>query len=156
MLDKIINGAEILPITAVIIRTIILYIAVIIATRIMGKRQVGIISGHNYLVAAGLVSLVAVRMVNPKTSIISGIIIVFTYAGFNWLWSYLDLKLPNFVDRKPLVLMEDGVVLAKNLSRAQITIDEFLMELRSQKIWNLSVIQQAILEPTGDLTILKR
>jgi hypothetical protein len=57
----------------------ILYIALIIATRMMGHRQVSILSGHNYLVAAGIVSLAAVRMLTPESSLISGLVIVFVY-----------------------------------------------------------------------------
>lgn len=156
MVRDIIFGATTLPIPSIIIRSVLLYIAVIIATRLMGKRQVGIISGHNYLVAAGIVSLVAVRMVNPKTSLISGLVIVFAYALINRLWSFLDLKFPKLIDRKPVTLVDNGTVLLKNMSKVQLTIDDLLMKLRQKKIWNLSTVHQVFFEPTGEISVLKK
>lgn len=46
----------------------------------MGHRQIGILSGHNYLVSAGIVSLAIMRMINPESSLIAGIVIIFVYA----------------------------------------------------------------------------
>jgi uncharacterized membrane protein YcaP (DUF421 family) len=59
-------GAKELPFWAFSIRAILLYIALIITTRYMRQRQLSILSGHNYLVAAGIASLAAVRMVNAE------------------------------------------------------------------------------------------
>lgn len=61
----------------------------------MGHRQVGILAGHNYLVAAGIVSLAAIRMINPESSFTSGLVIIFVYAGVNIFFSYLDIKFPS-------------------------------------------------------------
>lgn len=74
------------------IRASILYIALIIGTRIMRERQVGILSGHNYLVATGIVSLAAVHMVNPKSSLYEVVAIIFSYALVNAFLSYLDIQ----------------------------------------------------------------
>lgn len=109
MWDAFINGGKDLPFWALAIRAIILYIALIIATRFMRHRQVGILSGHNYLVAAGIVSLAAIRMVNPESSLISGLVIVFVYAGVNVLLSFLDIKFPRLIDRKPVLLIQSAI-----------------------------------------------
>ncbi|HEX3032432.1 MAG TPA: YetF domain-containing protein [Bacillota bacterium] len=156
MIRDILWGSSDLPVTSIIIRSTLLYISVIIGTRLMGKRQVGIISGHNYLVAAGIVSLVAVRMVNPNTSLISGFIIVFTYALLNRFWSYLDLKYPGIVDRRPVTLVEHGTILYGNLKMVQLSVEDLLMQLRQKGVWNLSAVHQVYLEPTGEISVLKK
>ena len=97
LLRGFLNGAKDLPFWVLAIRAIFLYIALIIATRLMGHRQVGILTGHNYLVAAGIVSLAAIRMINSESSFVSGLVIIFCYAGVNILLSYLDLKLRNWL-----------------------------------------------------------
>lgn len=99
----------------VVIRVAILYIALIMATRIMRERQVGILSGHNYLVAAGIVSLAAVRMVNPRSSLIEVLVIIFTYAAVNALTSFIDVKYPRLVDRVTVPLVLKGQVIKRNL-----------------------------------------
>ena len=154
MWKGIFEGAKDLPFWAFAVRAVFLYTALIIATRLMGKRQIGILSGHNYLVAAGIVSLAAVRMVNPEASLISGLVIIFVYAGMNILWSYLDMKWPNFIDRDPITLVKNGQVIKQNLHHSMVTIDNLLGQLRIRGAANLSEVALATLEPTGKISVL--
>jgi len=156
MWDAFINGGKDLPFWALAIRAIILYIALIIATRLMRHRQVGILSGHNYLVAAGIVSLAAIRMVNPESSLISGLVIVFVYAGVNVFLSFLDIKFPKLIDRKPVILMEGGRLNKKNLQDAHVTMDNLMGQIRLKGAHNLSEIDSLIMEPTGKISVIKK
>jgi len=156
MFDAFLNGGKDLPFWALAIRAIILYISLIIATRLMRHRQVGILSGHNYLVAAGIVSLAAIRMVNPESSLISGLIIVFVYAGVNVLLSYLDIKYPKIVDRKPVILMEGGRLNKKNMQDAHVTLDNLMGQIRLKGTHNLSEIDSLVLEATGKISVIKK
>lgn len=156
MIQSILHGAEELPIWAMIVRTIVLYMILILGTRIMRQRQVGILAGHNYLVAAGIVSLAAVRMVNPKTSLIEGIIIIITYALINAFTSYIDVKFPRIVDRIPVPVILNGQILKDNLNRVHVTLDNLMAQLRLKEAVNLSEVQEAYIEPTGKINVLKK
>jgi len=156
MLEAFFNGGPTLPFWALAIRAIILYIALIIATRLMQHRQVGILTGHNYLVAAGIVSLAAIRMVNPESSLVSGLVIVFAYAGVNVLLSYLDIKFPKLVDRKPVILMKDGRLNKKDMMDAHVTLDNLMGQIRLKGAHNLSEIDSLVLEPTGKISVVKK
>lgn len=156
MLHEVLHGSEHLPLWVIMIRAAILYVFLIIGTRIMRQRQVGILAGHNYLVAAGIVSLAAVRMVNPKTSIIEGVIIILTYACVNAFTSYLDVKFPRLVDRIPVPLILNGQILKDNLDRVHVTIDNLMAQLRLKEAVNLSEVQEAYIEPTGQVNVLKK
>jgi len=150
------EGSKNLSVFALALRAIILYIALIIATRMMGHRQVGILSGHNYLVAAGIVSLAAIRMLNPESSLTSGIVIIFVYAFVNIFLSYLDLKWPKAIDRKPTILMNNGIILRKNMLDCHVTLDNLLGQLRLKGAHNLSEIDSIILEPNGKISVIKK
>jgi len=150
------NGAKELPFWAFSIRAVLLYITLIIATRFMRQRQIAIHSGHNYLVAAGIVSLAAVRMVNPETSLAAGLLIVVLYAAINIFLSYLDVKFPRFIDRHATVLVENGQIIKKNLLDARITIDNLLGQLRIKNIFSLSEVALAIVEPSGKINVIKK
>lgn len=156
MLDAFFNGGKDLPFWALAIRAIILYIALIIATRLMQHRQVGILTGHNYLVAAGIVSLAAIRMVNPESSLISGLVIVFVYAGVNVFLSYLDIKFPKLIDRKPVILMQGGRINKKNMLDAHVTLDNLMGQIRLKGAHNLSEIDSLVLEPNGKISVIKK
>jgi uncharacterized membrane protein YcaP (DUF421 family) len=150
------EGSKELSTLALIIRAVILYIALIAATRMMGHRQVGILSAHNYLVAAGIVSLAAVRMVSPESSLTSGLVIVFVYAGVNVLLSYLDIKWPKVIDRQPIILMQGGQLLKANLLGSHVTVDNLLGQLRLKGAHNLSEIDTIVLEPNGKISVVKK
>lgn len=154
--DDFLNGSKDLSLLALALRAIILYIALIIATRMMGHRQVGILSGHNYLVAAGIVSLAAIRMLNPESSLISGIVIIFLYAFVNIFLSYLDIKWPKAIDRKPVILMKSGIFLKENMIDSHVTLDNLLGQLRLKGAHNLSEIDSIVLEPNGKISVIKK
>lgn len=149
-------GAKELPFWAFPIRAVILYAFLILATRFMRQRQIAILAGHNYLVAAGIVSLAAVRMVNPESSIVSGIVIILIYAAANILISFLDVKFPRKVDRHATILVENGKLIKKNLSDARITIDNLLGQLRIKNVFSFSEIDTAIVESTGKINVVKK
>lgn len=150
------EGSKNLSTFALIIRSVIIYIALIIATRLMGHRQVGILSGHNYLVAAGIVSLAAVRMINPESSLTSGIVIIFVYTFVNVFLSYLDIKWPRLVDRHATILMKGGIILKENMLDCHVTLDNLLGQIRLKGVHNLSEIDTVILEPYGKINVIKK
>lgn len=154
--NSFMEGSKNLSVFALALRAVILYIALIIATRLMGHRQVGILSGHNYLVAAGIVSLAAIRMLNPQSSLTSGIVIIFAYAFVNIFLSYLDIKWPELIDRKPTLLMKNGIILRQNMMDCRITLDNLLAQLRLKGAHNLSEIDTIVLEPYGKISVIKK
>ena len=154
--NEIWNGSKELPFWAFSIRAVLLYIALIIATRFMRQRQIAIHSGHNYLVAAGIVSLAAVRMVNPESSLAAGLVIVAIYAAINVFLSYLDVKFPRFIDRHATILVENGRIIKKNMLDARITIDNLMGQLRIKNIYSLSEVEFALVEPSGKINVIKK
>jgi len=150
------NGSKDLSTLGLVLRAIILYIALIIATRMMGHRQVGILSGHNYLVAAGIVSLAAIRMLSPESSLTSGLVIIFLYAFVNIFLSYLDIKWPKAIDRRPVILMKGGILLKESMRDSHVTLDNLLGQLRLKGVHNLSEVDFIVLEPNGKISVIKK
>lgn len=150
------GGEEHLPFWFFSGRSIILYLSLVAVTRWMGHRQVGILSGHNYLVAAGIVSVAALRTVHGDSSLVAGLTIVWVYAGINVLLSKLDLRWPFLIDRQPIALVVNGQLQPANLRRARITVEELLTLLRLGNCLKLSEAWSAVLEPTGKLSIVKK
>lgn len=149
-------GGANLPLWMFSVRAVVLYLALVAATRWMGHRQVGILSGHNYLVAAGIVSLAALRMVNSESSVVAALAIVAVYAGVNVLLSRLDLRWPLLIDREPISLIVGGQLVPENMRKARVTVDELLALLRLGDCPRLSDAWSAVLEPSGKLGIVKR
>ncbi len=136
----------------IFMRTIIAIIALIVLVSLI----IGILSGHNYLVAAGIVSLAAIRMLNPESSLTSGIVIIFVYAFVNIFLSYLDIKWPKAIDRKPTILMKNGIILRSNMLDCHVTLDNLLGQLRLKGAHNLSEIDSIVFEPYGKISVIKK
>ncbi|MDN4593835.1 DUF421 domain-containing protein [Polycladomyces subterraneus] len=149
-------GGKNLPLWGFAVRATLLYWMMIAMIRWMGKRQIGILTGHNYLVAAGIVAISASRMSNPEHGLLEALVILFIYSGLNVLQSYLDLKWPNLIGRKPIVLIENGQIQKKNLFRGLITIDELLGQMRLLGAYKLSQVAYATLEPHGKISVTKK
>jgi len=155
-LKAVFNGAKEIPLWGFALRAALLYLALIIGIRWMGHREISILAGHNYLVAAGIMSLAAVRMVNAEASLTAALLIVFVYSGVNVLHSYLDIKWPRAIDRGPVILIENGLINKKNMLDSHVTIDNLLGQLRLKGAHNLSEVSYAILEPTGKISVIKK
>lgn len=149
-------GGSTMPFWGFAVRATLLYWMMILVTRWMGKRQVGILTGHNYLVAAGIVAISASRMTNPEHGLLEALVILPVYAGMNILQSYLDMKWPKFIGRKPIVLIENGQIQKKKLLRGLISIDELLGQMRLQGAHMMSQVAYATLEPNGKVSVTKK
>ena len=138
------------------IRTVILYSALILVIRLMGKRQVGQMEPSEFVVAMLVADLASIPMQNDGIPLLSGLIPIFTVLGLELVLSYLSLKnirLRRVLCGKPIILIEKGKILQKNLQKARVTLDELTGHLREKDVLDISSVQFAILETNGNLSV---
>lgn len=70
------EGAKNLTFFETFLRVTILYFTIFIMTRIIGHRQVGIVSSFNFIIHAGMAHVATSRMVNPESSLIAAILVI--------------------------------------------------------------------------------
>lgn len=145
--------AEKLNILELFIRTSILYFVLFASTKVMGFRQVGIVTPYNFLMAAGISHIAASRMVDPKSRPIDAIIIIFLYTLINIGISYLYFKFPSIVSQKPIILIKNGKIVKNNLLKSKLTIDNLFSILREKDVHNIENIEYLIAEATGDFSV---
>lgn len=138
------------------IRTIILYLSLIAAVRLMGKRQVGQMEASEFVVAMLVADLASIPMQDGSIPLLSGLIPIFTVAALELVLSYLIMK--NVVLRKalcgkPVILIHNGTILQENLRSTRITLDELIGHLRQKDVLDLNSVQYAILETSGSLSV---
>ncbi len=145
--------AEKLGILELFIRTSILYFMLFTSTKLMGFRQVGIITPYNFLMAAGMSHIAAARMVNPKSRLVDAITIIILYTLINLFISYLYFKAPSIVSQKPIILIKKGTLIKNNISKAKLTIDNLFSIMRQKDAPNLEKLDYLIAEATGDFSV---
>ena len=137
-------------------RSILLYSLLILVIRLMGKRQIGQMEPTELVVTMLVADLASIPMQDGGIPLLSGVIPIITVLGMELVLSTLSLrsvKLRKFLCGKPVILIENGRILQRNLRRTRITLDELIGHLRQKDVLNLQSVQFAILETNGNLSV---
>lgn len=143
----------------VFIRTIILYILVVIVLRIMGKRQIGQLQPFELVVAIMLSDLAAVPMQNTGIPLINGIIPIVTLLFLQIILSYINIKSEKargIICGKPSIVIENGKICERELKRLQYSLNDLLEQLRSKDCARVGDVEFAILETNGQLSVIPK
>lgn len=140
-----------------IIRTLILYLLIIVAVRLMGKKQVGELEPTELVLAMIISDLAAVPMQDFGIPLMYGVIPICILSALTMMLSMLMLKSIWFRELlcgRPSVIVEYGVLLEKEMERSRLTVDELMEELRMQGITDLTSVKYAILENSGQVSVI--
>lgn len=138
------------------IRTVVLYLALTVVIRLLGKRQVGQMEPTEFVVAMLAANLVSIPMQDGGIPLLSGLVPVLTVLGMELIFSWLSMrsiKLRRLLCGKPVILIENGHILQNNLRRTGVTMDELSSLLRQKDVLDLRSVQYAILETDGNLSV---
>lgn len=139
------------------IRTIIVFILLVVSLRIMGKRQLGELEPLELVVAVLISNLAAQPLQDTGTPLIYGIVPVLTLLASQLVISGLSVKYGRFrrlLSGKPSILIDNGVIVQSEMKKSRISVDELYVELRINGITDISTVKHAILETDGTLSVL--
>jgi len=137
-------------------RTAIMYFLLMTVVRLLGKRQLGQMEPSELVVTMLVADLASFPLVQSDATLFDGIIPVVTVLLLEYLSSQLALRsirLRKLLCGKPVILMENGKILRKNLQATRITLDELTGLLREKDVLDLRSVQYAILETNGNLSV---
>ena len=138
------------------LRTILLYLVLILVIRLMGKRQIGQMEPSEFVVTMLVANLAAIPMQDSGIPLFSGFVPILTVLGVELVLSHLSLRsirLRKLLCGKPVILIENGNILQNNLRRTRVTLDELTGHLREKDVLDLRSVQYAILETNGNLSV---
>ena len=138
------------------VRTVILYLVLIAVIRLMGKRQVGQMEPSEFVVTMLVANLASIPMQDGGIPLYSGLIPILTVLGVELVLSALSMYsvgLRRLLCGKPVILIENGRILRRNLRRTRISLDELTGQLREKDVLEPSSVQYAILETNGQLSV---
>ncbi len=141
-----------------VIRTGLLYGLLILAVRLMGKRQVAEMEPAEFVVTMLLANLAAVPMQDNGLPLISGVAPIFTILGLELILAVLSMKLlpiRRLLNGVPTLLIRDGRIDQKALGISRVSLDELQQKLREKDVFDFSQVAYAILETDGELTVMR-
>ena len=138
------------------LRTVFLYLLLVGAMRLMGKRQLGEMEPSEFVVTMMAANLSTAPIEDPGSPLVYGLIAILTLLGAELSLSALTVR--SFVARrllcgKPVILIENGRLLQDNLRKTRITLDELRGQLREKDVLDLTTVQYAILETNGGISV---
>lgn len=138
-------------------RTLILYIILMIGLRLMGKRQIGELEPSELVLTLIISDLASVPMQDFGIPLVNGVFPIVTLLCLSMIISFFSLKSIRFrgvVCGYPTVIIRDGKIMQTNMARNRFTVDELMEQLRCQGYSDISAVKYAILETSGQISIL--
>ena len=138
-------------------RTLVLYLVLITGLRLTGKRQIGELEPNELVLTMLLSDLAAVPMQDFGIPLLSGVLPIAVILCMSMLLSFLSLRSVRFralICGEPTVIIRQGVISQQAMRRNRLTLDELMEELRCQGITDLQTVKYAVLETSGQLSVL--
>jgi len=143
-------------IISICITAIVIYAAVIIFTRLAGKRSFSKMSSFDFAMTVAIGSIIASTVLSKSVSLVEG--------TFGLAMVYIlqlsvavlrkNSKVEQLIDNNPLMLMDGSKILHDNLKKARVTESDLRSKLREANVIELSQVRAVVFEATGDISVL--
>ncbi len=141
------------------LRTIFLYIVVLIVMRFMGKREIGQLQPFELAISIMIADLATIPMAEPGIPISNGIIPILGLLVMHLLISMMNLKslkMRELICGKPSILIYRGKIDEQKMKKERFTINELEERLRGNNVSNIGDVEYAILETSGQITVIQK
>ena len=125
----------------------------------MGRKQISQLTFFDYIVGITIGSIAGGAAIDKSVSILDGIISIGIWSILTIIISEVTLKNINLrllIDSEPLLIIDKGKVIYKNMKKARYNMGDLLMQLRNKDVFNITEVEIAVLEPDGKLSIMKK
>jgi uncharacterized membrane protein YcaP (DUF421 family) len=143
----------------IVLRGIVLFAFVSFVMRIVGRRELSSLGAIDLVLLIVLGDAIQQGLTQDDYSVTGAMIAVSTIAIMQVSLSYIGFRfrrLRPVLEGEPIVIVQDGRVIERNLRRDRITLDEVLEEARQQQIASLDEVAWAVLEPNGKISFLPK
>ena len=143
----------------VVLRAALAFLFVLFLTRIVGRRELSSLQPFDLILLVMIGDLVQQGVTQNDFSVTGMILAGGTIAVLTVAVSYASFRLPflrPIIDGEPVIVIENGQPIARNLERNRITLGEVLAAGRKQGIGSLEQVQWAVLETSGEITFIER
>lgn len=140
-------------------KTIFFYFAILLAVRVMGKREIGAMSPTDLVVAIMLAELAAISIDSPDTSVWMGVVPIVTIVALEMLFSFgmlRSIRLRAAIHGRPSVVVQNGRILESALRANRYNLDELMQHLREKGWPDIRDVEFAILESDGKLSVIPK
>jgi uncharacterized membrane protein YcaP (DUF421 family) len=141
------------------IRAVVLYVFVLFVMRVSGRRELSSLTPVDLVLLIVLGDAIQQGLTQDDYSVTGAVIVISTIAVLQVGTSYLGFRFKRFrtiVAGRPIVVIDDGQLVANNLRRQRLTADDVVEEMRLQQIASVADVRWGILEASGSMSFIER
>jgi uncharacterized membrane protein YcaP (DUF421 family) len=145
------------PLLQIVLRCVVIYLILLIALRLTGKRQLGQFTPFDFTVLLLVANAVQNAMIGPDTSLVGGIIGAAVLLALNYSVGILVTRYGLFqreFQGDPTVFVDNGQLIMANMRRERVDPNDVLMAMREHGVEDLAKVQHAVLETDGTISIV--
>ncbi len=143
----------------VFIRTIIIYLCLVVGMRLMGKRTIGELQPFEFTITLALADLACMPMQDISVPLIYGLVPLFVMFILHFFITVLtgkSIKFRRFINGKPVIIINEEGIDYKAINSLNVNVNDVLESLRSQQIFSPEQVKYAVYETNGNLSIMER
>ncbi len=143
----------------IVLRAAFAFVFIVFAMRVMGRREMSSLSAADLILLVVLGDLIQNGVTQSDMSMTGVTIAISTFVVLTVATSYLSfksLRARRVIEGQPLVVVQDGRLIERNLKRERITTDELAQEMREKEIGSFDELAWAILETNGRVSFIKK
>lgn len=140
-----------------VIRAVVIFALIWLITRVVGRRELSTMEPFDLILLVVIGDLVQQGVTQSDYSLTGAVVVILTIALLTVALSWISFKVPRLrpvLEGEPLVLIEDGRIIERNLRRERLTVEELRAEARQQRIDDLTGVRFAVLETNGKISFL--
>lgn len=146
-------------ILAIALRVSVAYFLLLLLTRIMGRKQISQLTFFDFVSGISLGSIAASILVNPTMPVTIGVVALTVWTGWVLLTARITLaSIParKLIEAEPLMVIHKGSILEDKLASRNYNVNDLLKQLREKGVFDPKQVEVGIVEPDGQLSILKK
>jgi uncharacterized membrane protein YcaP (DUF421 family) len=141
------------------IRAVVVFCFIYLLTRIIGRRELSSLEPFDLILLIVIGDAVQQGLTQDDYSVTGAVIVVGTFALLQVLVSFLSYRFTSLrpvLDGEPIVVVQDGKPIERNLKRERLTVEEVMVSARQQQVASMDEIAWAVLETSGKVSIIPK
>jgi uncharacterized membrane protein YcaP (DUF421 family) len=142
-----------------VLRAVVVFAFVLLLTRVIGKRELGSLQPIDLILLIVLGDALQQGLTQDDYSLTGALLVVSTIAVLQVFVSWVAYRFPRsrpVLEGEPIIILQDGRLIERNLRRERLTEDDVAEEARKQQIAHLADVRFAVLETSGTITFIQK
>jgi uncharacterized membrane protein YcaP (DUF421 family) len=143
----------------IVLRTILVFGVLLVLTRVIGRRELSSLQPFDLILLIIVGDAVQQGLTQDDYSLTGAFLVIFTFAVLQVFISWIGYRFPGVrpvLEGEPIIVVDDGKVIERNLRRERLTQEEIAEEARSNGIAQLAQVKWAVLETNGKISFIKK